>query len=152
MNRELLIVVVTAAVCEYPEVKDDVIVSGKDFVYASEGIRLKCSSSQARLTRRNTHSKCLADSTWSIKNFTCSPLYLHNYVTRFAKTWDNGACWNFQYKAIIKLSAKNVFHKKLVVFLWGDNLVVVTPIYKNWVLSDSLSREELKYLCVIFVL
>ena len=76
----ILIVVVTAAVCEYPEVKDDVIVSGKNFAYASEGIRLKCASSQARLTRRNTRSKCLADSTWSVKNFTCSSknaLYLH---------------------------------------------------------------------------
>ena len=34
------------------------------------------------------------------------------YVTRFAKTRHNSACINFQYKAIVKLSAKNVFHKK----------------------------------------
>ena len=83
----ILIVVVTAAVCEYPEVKDDVIVSGKNFAYASEGIRLKCASSQARLTRRNTRSKCLADLSWSVKNFTCSSkknaLYLHMYVYSF---------------------------------------------------------------------
>ena len=39
--------------------------------------------------------------------------------------------------------------------LWGDNLVVVTPIYKNLVSikkiettpSDSLSRERFKYFC-----
>ena len=33
------------------------------------------------------------------------------YVTRFAKTRHNSACINFQYKAIVKLSAKNAFHK-----------------------------------------
>ena len=33
------------------------------------------------------------------------------YVTRFAKTRNNSACINFQYKAIVKLSAKNVLHK-----------------------------------------
>ena len=40
------------------------------------------------------------------------------YVTRFAKTRHNSACINFQYKAIVKLSAKNVFHKnKCSVFI-----------------------------------
>ena len=77
----------TLLYCIYPEVKDGVIVSGKNFAYASEGIRLKCASSQARLTRRNTCSKCLADLTWSVKNFTCSSkknaLYLHMYVYSF---------------------------------------------------------------------
>ena len=31
------------------------------------------------------------------------------------------------------------------MFLYSDNLVVVTPIYKNWISSDSLSREKFKY-------
>ena len=39
----------------------------------------------------------------------------------------NSACWNFQYKAFINLCAKTYFIKSL----WGDNLVVVTPIYKK---------------------
>ena len=33
------------------------------------------------------------------------------FVTRFAKTRHNSACINFQYKANVKLSAKNIFHK-----------------------------------------
>ena len=68
------------------------------------------------------------------------------YVTRFAKTWHNGACWNFQYKAFIKLCAKMHFIKNL----W--KLVVVTSIYKNLVPSDSLSCERLKYFGIVFVL
>ena len=39
----------------------------------------------------------------------------------------NNACWNFQFKAFIKPCAKMHFIKSL----WGDNLVVVTPIYKK---------------------
>ena len=39
----------------------------------------------------------------------------------------NSACWNFQYKAFIKLCAKTQFIKSLR----GDNLVMVTPIYKK---------------------
>ena len=54
----------------------------------------------------------------------------------------NNACWNFQYNAFIKLCVKTHFIKSL----WGDNLVVVTPIYKSSVPSDSLSREGSKYL------
>ena len=37
------------------------------------------------------------------------------YVTQFAKTQHNDACWNFQYKAIIKLSAKVHFTRKSVL-------------------------------------
>ena len=41
---------------------------------------------------------------------------------------------------------KNAFYfKNFWCFLYSDNLVVVTPINKNWVPSDSLSREESKY-------
>ena len=72
-----------AAVCQYPEVKDDVIVTGKGFTYASKGVRLKCISPQARQIRGNKRSKCLADSTWSIQNFNCSSerlLYIYRYV------------------------------------------------------------------------
>ena len=58
--------------CEYPEFKDDVIVHVKGFTYASKGIRLRCVSVLARQTRKNAHSKCLADSTWSVQNFSCS--------------------------------------------------------------------------------
>ena len=60
----------------------------------------------------------------------------------------NSECWNFQYKAFIKPCAKMHFIKSL----WGDNLVVVTPIYKNLVPSDSLSREGFKYFVIVFVL
>ena len=67
-----VILLQTAAVCEYPDLKDDVIVSGSGFTYASKGIRLKCVSILARQNRKNTKSKCLADSTWSVQNFTCS--------------------------------------------------------------------------------
>ena len=55
----------------------------------------------------------------------------------------NSACWNFQYKAFIKPCTKMHFIKSL----WGDNLDVVTPIYKNLIPSGSLSREGFKYFC-----
>ena len=38
------------------------------------------------------------------------------YVTRFAKTQHNDACWNFQYKAFIKLCAKMHFIKTMVFY------------------------------------
>ena len=38
-------------------------------------------------------------------------IYRNKYVTQFAKTRHNSACINFQYKVIVKLRAKNVFHK-----------------------------------------
>ena len=63
--------------------KDDVIVNGNKFTYTSKGIRLKCASSQARQTRRNARSKCLSDSTWSVKNFTCSGKY--KYVDTYVR-------------------------------------------------------------------
>ena len=71
--------------CEYPAVKDDVIVSGREFTYASKGVRLKCASSQARQTRRNARSKCLSDSTWSVQNFTCSgeDMYVCTYMPKY---------------------------------------------------------------------
>lgn len=63
--------------CEYPEVKDDVIVTGKKFTYASKGVLLKCANREARKLRRRARSKCLADSTWSVKNFSCSGKNAH---------------------------------------------------------------------------
>ena len=68
----------TAAVCEFPEVKDDVKVSGNGLTYASKGIRLKCVSGLARQRRKNARSKCQADSTWSVQNFTCSGKNVHS--------------------------------------------------------------------------
>lgn len=56
----------------YPEVKDDVSVIGKNFTYASEGVQLKCTNRRARQRQPSVHSKCLANSTWSARNFSCS--------------------------------------------------------------------------------
>jgi len=72
-NINLIVTAITtAAVCEYPEVKDDVIVKGKGYVYASEGVKLSCAKLPTTVKRRKARSKCLADSTWSVQNFTCS--------------------------------------------------------------------------------
>ena len=50
-----------------------------------------------------------------ICDLVCDPvcklcLFVTSYVTQFANTWFNGACQNFHYKAIIKLSAKKLFY------------------------------------------
>ena len=45
----------------------------------------------------------------------------------------------------IKLSTTNTFHKKTCSVLQNDKLAVVTPIYKNWVPSYSLSCEGCKH-------
>ena len=65
---------------------------------------------------------------------TIDTQYTSNYLQLLSDPADlifenptNSACWNFQYKAFIKLCAKTHFIKSL----WGDNLVVVTPIYKK---------------------
>ena len=43
------------------------------------------------------------------------------------------------------------FIKKLQYFNRDDNLAVVTPIYKNWVLLYSPSHKEFKYLVVVSI-
>ena len=46
-----------------------------------------------------------------------------------------------------------MFYKKAECFNRGDNWAVVTPIYKNWIPSCSLSCEEFKYfLCRVCIL
>ena len=55
-----------------------------------------------------------------------------SYFIYFVKTQHDSVCWNIQYKAIMKLSAEIVFHKKVYsVLLEICNLAMVTPIYKN---------------------
>ena len=76
-------------------------------------------------------------------------MIIKQYVTQFAKTWNNPANQYFQYKlSIIKLSIRNL---NLQGFNRGDNWAVVTPIYKNWVPSCSLSHEQFKYFCAVSV-
>ena len=59
-----------------------------------------------------TETFLLFQPTFSPKGLQGTLIEAHlKYVTRFAKTRHNSACINFQYKAIVKLSAKNVFHK-----------------------------------------
>ena len=43
------------------------------------------------------------------------------------------------------------FIRKLIEFNRGDNWAVVTPIFKNWVPTCSLSHEEFKYFCDVSI-
>ena len=64
-------------------------------------------------------------------------------VTWFAKIQHNGAYWNFQYKASIKLCVKTDFIKNL----WGNNFVAVTPIYKKLGTIGLLITSGVQILC-----